>query len=116
MRALECASARMIVRRWYLRRRLGSSMPPTLRKLKAAELQQLHGAELARPPLSELQSPYLLHLALDARRPRIPTTYQAVRTWWNNYRSGLDGSDQRIHDVEMLESEYGDSLRGSIQE
>ena len=84
--------------------------------LHAAELQQLHGAELARPPLSELQSAYLLHRALDARRPRIPTTHQAVRTWWNNYRSGLDGSDQRIHDVEMLESEYGDSLRGSIQE
>ena len=84
--------------------------------LYAAELQQLHGAELARPPLSELESPYLLHRALDARRPRIPTTHQAVRTWWNNYRSGLDGSDQRIHDVEMLESEYGDSLRGSIQE
>ena len=91
-------------------------MPPALRPLNAAELQQLHGAELSRPPLSELQSAYLLLRALDARRPRISTTRQAVRTWWSNYRSAPDGSGHRIHDVEMLESEYGDSLRGSIQE
>ena len=90
-------------------------MPPALRPLNAAELQQLHGAELARPPLSEL-SAYLLHQALEARRPRIHTTYQAVRTWWGKYGSAPDGSGHRIDDAEMLESEYGDSLRGSIQE
>ena len=91
-------------------------MPPALRRLNAAELQQLHGAELARPPLSELRSAYLLHQALEARRLRIHTTYQAVRTWWSKYRSAPDGSGHRIDDEEMLESEYGDSLRGSIQE
>ena len=84
--------------------------------LLARDLQQLHGAELARPPLSELRSAYLLHRALDERRPRIPTTLQTVRTWWGNYRSAPDGSGHRIDDAEMLESEYGDSLRGSIQE
>ena len=89
-------------------------MPPALRRLNAAELQQLHGAELARPPLSELRSAYLLHRALDARRPRILITYQAVRTWWSKYR--FDGSAQRIDNVEMLESQYGDSLRECIQE
>ena len=91
-------------------------MPPALRPLNAAELQQLHGAELARPPLSELQSAYLLHQALEARRPRIHTTYQAVRTWWSKYRSAPDGFAQRIDNVEMLESQYGDSLRECIQE
>ena len=90
-------------------------MPPALRPLNAAELQQLHGAELARPPLSEL-SAYLLHQALEARRPRIHTTYQAVRTWWSKYRSAPDGFAQRIDNVEMLESQYGDSLRECIQE
>ena len=84
--------------------------------LYAAELQQLHGAELARPPLSELRSAYLLHQALEARRPRIHTTFQAVRTWWSKYRCTPDGSGQRIHNVEMLESQYGDSLRVCIQE
>ena len=84
--------------------------------LNAAELQQFHGAELARPPLSELRSAFLLHQALEARRPRIYTTYQAVRTWWSKYRSAPDGSGQRIDNVEMLESQYGDSLRECIQE
>ena len=84
--------------------------------LNAAELQQFHGAELARPPLSELRSAHLLHRALDERRPRIPTTLQTVRTWWGNYRSAPDGSAQRIDNVEMLESRYGDSLRECIQE
>ena len=84
--------------------------------LHAAELQQLHGAELARPPLSELQTWYQLHQALEARRPRIHTTLQAVRTWWGKYHSAPDGSGQRIDNVEMLESQYGDSLRECIQE
>ena len=84
--------------------------------LFAADLQRLHGAELARPPLSEVRSAYLLHQALEARRPRIHTTFQAVKTWWSKYRSTPDGSGQRIHNVEMLESQYGDSLRGCIQE
>ena len=90
-------------------------MPPALRRLNAAELQQLHGAELARPPLSELRSAYLLHRALGERRPRILTTWQAVRTWWSKYRSAPDGFE-RIDNVEMLESQYGDSLRERIQE
>ena len=88
-----------------------SAMP-----LFAADLQRLHGAELARPPLSEVRSAYLLHQALEARRPRIDTTKQAVKTWWNKYRRIPDGSGERIHNVEMLESQYGDSLRERIQE
>ena len=91
-------------------------MPPALRRLNAAELQQLHGAELARPPLSELRSAYLLHQALEARGPRIHTTLQAVKTWWGKYRPAPDGFVERIDNVEMLESRYGDSLRECIQE
>ena len=83
--------------------------------LSAADLQRLHGAELAARAL-EVRSAYLLHRALDERRPCILTTWQAVRTWWSKYRSAPDGSGHRIDDAEMLESEYGDSLRGSIQE
>ena len=83
--------------------------------LSAADLQRLHGAELAARAL-EVRSAYLLHQALEARRPRIHTTYQAVRTWWSKYRSAPDGFAQRIDNVEMLESQYGDSLRECIQE
>ena len=81
----------------------------------SADLQRLHGAELAARAL-EVRSAYLLHQALEARRPRIHTTYQAVRTWWSKYRSAPDGFAQRIDNVEMLESQYGDSLRECIQE
>ena len=84
--------------------------------LFAADLQRLHGAELARPPLSEMRSAYLLHRALDARRPRIDTTKQAVKTWWRKYRRTPDGSGERIENVEILESQYGDSLRERIQD
>ena len=109
----------MVARRRYPRRRPGSSLVQycfAMPLLRALDLQRLYGAELARPPLSEVRSAYLLHRALEARRPRIDTTKQAVKTWWDKYRRTPDGSGQRIHDVEMLESEYGDSLRGSIQE
>ena len=84
--------------------------------LFAIDLERLHGAELARPPLSEVRSPYLLHQALEARRPRIHTTKQAVKTWWSKYRRTPDGSGERIHNAEILESQYGDSLRERIQE
>ena len=84
--------------------------------LFAADLQRLHGAELARPPLSEVRSAYLLHQALEARRPRIHTTKQAVKTWWNKYRRTPDGSGERIHSVETLESQHGDSIRQRVQE
>ena len=84
--------------------------------LLARDLQRLYGAELARPPLSEVRSAYLLHRALEARRPRIDTTRQAVKTWWNKYRRTPGGSDECIHNVDMLESQYGDSIREGIQE
>ena len=84
--------------------------------LFAADLQRLHGAELARPPLSEARSPYLLHKALEERQPRIDTTRQAVKTWWNQYRRSPDGCGERVDSVESLESQYGDSIREGIQE
>ena len=82
--------------------------------LSAADLQRLHGAELAARAL-EVRSGYRLHRALEARRPRIYTTVTAVRLWWMKYRLP-DGSVERIDNVEMLESQYGDSLRECIQE
>ena len=84
--------------------------------LFAIDLERLHGAELARPPLSEVRSAYLLHQALEARRPRIHTTKQAVKTWWDKYRCPADGGGERVHSVETLESQYGDSIREGIQE
>ena len=50
--------------------------------LFAADLERVHGAELGRPPLSEVQSAYLLYKALQDRR--IDTTKQAVKTWWES--------------------------------
>ena len=82
--------------------------------LDGADLQRLHGAELAARAL-EVRSGYRLHRALEARRPRIHTTVQAVRIWWMKYRLP-DGSVERIDNVEILESQYGDSLRERIQE
>ena len=87
-------------------------MPP----IRAATLQAIHGAEMARAPLSAARSPYLLHKALQQRRPRIDTTLQAVITWWHKYRHPPDGSGERVQSVEALESEYGDSIREGIEE
>ena len=63
----------------------------------------------------EVRSGYLLHRALEARRPRIHTTFAAVRLWWMKYRLP-DGPVERIDNVDLLESEYGESLRQCIQE
>ena len=84
--------------------------------LVAADLERLHGAELARPPLSEVRSPYLLYKALQERRPRIDTTKQGVKTWWGQYRRSPDESAERVGSVEPLESLYGDSIRQLVQE
>ena len=82
--------------------------------LFAADLERLHGAELARPPLSEVRSAYLLYKALQERR--IDTTKQAVKTWWGQYRRSPDESGERVGSVESLESLYGDSIRQHVQE
>ena len=87
--------------------------------LLARDLQRLYGAELARSPLSEVRSAYLLHRALTDkrdRRRRIDTTPQAVKTWWDKYRCPADGGGERVHSVETLESQYGDSIREGVQE
>ena len=85
-------------------------------QLFAIDLQRLHGAELARAPLSAARSPYLLYKALQQRRPRIDTTIRAVITWWQKYRHPSDGCGERVGSVEALESEYGDSIREGIEE
>ena len=77
--------------------------------LFAADLERLHGAELARPPLSEARSPYLLYKMLQERRPRIDTTKQAVKTWFGQYRRDVAG--ERVHSTEELERVYGDCIR-----
>ena len=84
--------------------------------LFAADLERLHGAELARPPLSEAKSPYLLHKALQERRPRIDTTKQAVKTWWAQYRRSPGEAGDRVSSVEALEAEHGESIRQRVQE
>ena len=79
--------------------------------LFAADLERLHGAELARPPLSEAKSPYLLYKMLQERRPRIDTTMQAVKTWFGKYRRSADVAGERVHSTEELERVYGDCIR-----
>ena len=79
--------------------------------LCAADLERLHGAELARPPLSEAKSPYLLYKMLQERRPRIDTTEQAVKTWFGKYRRSADVAGERVHSTEELERVYGDCIR-----
>ena len=73
-----------------------------------------HGAELARPPLSEAKSPYLLYKLLQEPRPRIDTSKQAVKTWFAQYRRfpdeagerGQFGHRDRTND-EILPKQYG---------
>ena len=55
--------------------------------LTAAELQLQYGAELVRPPLCDVKSPYLLQKLLAERG--ILTTHAARRTWWGVYRQVL---------------------------
>ena len=76
--------------------------------LFARDLEREHGRELARPPFSEVRSPYLLFRALQERRPPIDTTRQAVKTWWQTYRS-TPGT--RIGSAEELEEKHGADLR-----
>ena len=79
--------------------------------LFARDLEREHGRELARPPFSEVRSPYLLFRALQERRPPIDTTRQAVKTWWQTYRST---SGMRIGSAEELEEQHGAELRGLV--
>ena len=78
--------------------------------LSAGDLERLHGAELARPPLSEAKSPYLLYKMLQERRPRIDTSKQVVKTWWARYRQSPDEPGERVDSVESLESLRGESI------
>ena len=61
-----------------------------------------HGAELARPPLSEAKTPYLLYKAFEERRPRIDTTKHAVKTWFGKYRRAPDEAGERVASCEDL--------------
>ena len=79
--------------------------------LFAADLERLHGAELARPPLSEARLPYLLYKMLQERRPRIDTPKAAVKTWFGKYRLSPDEAGERAHPSEELERVYGDRIR-----
>ena len=79
--------------------------------LFARELERDHGRELSRPPFSEVRSPYLLFRALQERRPPIDTTRQAVKTWWQTYRST---SGMRIGSAEELEEKHGADLRDLV--
>ena len=68
--------------------------------LYAEDLERLHGSELARPPLSEAKSPYLLYKALQDRRPAIDTTKQTVKTEIAKYRRAPDEAGERVVSAE----------------
>ena len=52
--------------------------------MNAAELQRLHGAELARAPFSDAESWYQLRKILKDHG--ISISQQAARTWWQSHR------------------------------
>ena len=55
--------------------------------MNAAELQRLHGAELARAPFSDAQSWYQLRKILKDHG--ISISQQAARTWWSSHRQAV---------------------------
>ena len=85
-------------------------------QLFVAGLERLHGAELARSPLSEAKSPYLLDRMVQERRLRIDIPKQMVNTWWTHDRRSPEDAGERAHSVEDRESVYGDSIRHLSQE
>ena len=57
---------------------------PASMALSAAELQWLHGTELARATYSDAKSPYLICKIL--KEGGINITHQVARAWWTSYR------------------------------
>ena len=77
--------------------------------IRAADLQRLHGAELAVPPLSEARSPRILWNLLQQRR--IAVSEQSVKTWWKAHRQSPDEAGIRVLSCEELDRVHGDCIR-----
>ena len=76
--------------------------------LSARDLQEQHGVSLAAPPLSACPSAYMLHKALHRLEPPMDLSYQAVRTWRQQYRSC---GGVRIESEEDVELQHGERIR-----
>jgi hypothetical protein len=61
-------------------------MAKQLVKVNAKQLQLRYGQLLQQPPWNTYGSAYILHKELQARKPPIDVSHQAVRTWWQKYR------------------------------
>ena len=77
-------------------------------KLSAQQLQEKYGDMLAGPPWSDLKSAYLLQRALQRRRPAVPVSVAAVKTWIGKYRIASGGYS--INTAEELQDQYGSSI------
>ena len=76
--------------------------------MTAIQLQYQYGEMLKESPWNSFSSAYVLHKALAGRQPAIKVSYQAVRTWWGEYRLAIDSA---VLTVQQLEDQYGDSIR-----
>ena len=57
--------------------------------MTAIQLQYQYGEMLKESPWNSFSSAYVLHKALAGRQPAIKVSYQAVRTWWGEYRLAM---------------------------
>ncbi len=77
-------------------------------KLSAEQLQAKYGDMLAGPPWGDFKTAYLLHQALQSRRPAVPVSVAAVRTWIGKYRIASGGYS--INTAQELQDQYGSCL------
>ena len=76
--------------------------------VSAWQLEEQYGKLLRQTPYSDAGSPYLLHKALNQKRPPVKVCYGAVRTWWGKYRTPAEAS---ITNATELDEKYGELLR-----
>ena len=75
----------------------------------AEQLQAEYGAELVRPPLTEVASLYALVQALLGRRLPVEVSHLVCWTWWQ--KSRLPAGEERLSSAKELEEMYRDAVR-----
>ena len=78
--------------------------------LSTDELQTQHGQLLLQPPFSECPTPFLLHKALQQRRPIINVTMGVAKEWVKKYKVG----GQLVSSAKELQEKYGDRVAAAV--